>query len=125
MLIKKEIMQQLSMQLSLPYTGKEQDWDLEMANSNRIEEFIKFYKEANLSDEKKVAIMSLILASYDDLLNKKNLKCDEKWNAIKFELTSQKKIFKTLIDYWSLVNEIDKNNVFVITPLIREVKATK
>lgn len=96
-----------------------------MANSNRIDEFIKFYKENNLSDEKKVATMALILASYDDLLNEKDLEWTEKWNEIKSELNSEKAIFSTLIDYWSLDDKVESNNVFKITPLIRKIKAIK
>ena len=45
MIFKKEIIEHISKQLSLPFTGTEQDWDLEMANSNRIDDFLRFYKK--------------------------------------------------------------------------------
>ena len=114
-------MEQLSKELSLPYTGTEQDWDIEMADSNRIDEFIKFYKESHLCDDKKVAVMSLILASYDDLLNENNLEIDDRWNEIKSILKSEMIIFVDLIDYWSLSNE-EEDNLFQITPLVRNIK---
>jgi hypothetical protein len=63
MILKKEIIEQLSKELSLPFTGLEQDWDIEMADSNRINDFLEFYQQNNLSADKKVAMMSLILAS--------------------------------------------------------------
>lgn len=122
MILKKEIIEQLSKELSLPYTGIEQDWDIEMANSNRIDEFLKFYKGSNLSDNKKVATMSLILASYEDLLNENNKEIDDRWNEIKSILEYEKVIFADLIDYWSLSNELGVDNLFQITPLLRNLK---
>lgn len=122
MILKKEIIKQLSKDLSLPYTGIEQDWDIEMANPNRIDEFIEFYKESNLYDDKKEAVMSLILASYEDFLNDNDLEIDDRWDEIKSILESQRVIFVDLINYWSLCNEIDEDNLFRITPLIRNIK---
>lgn len=120
MILKKAILEQLSKKLSLPFTGVEQDWEIEMANSNRIDEFIKFYKENDLSEDMKMATMALILASYDDFLNDKNLTNDDRWNEIKLELNYRKTLFNGLIEYWSMQDEIEE--VFKITPLIREIR---
>jgi hypothetical protein len=122
MILKREIIEQLSKELSLPFTGIEQDWDIEMANSSRINDFLKFYQQNNLSLGKKNAVMSIILASYEDFLNENNLDIDYRWNEIKAILGSEKVIFTNLIAYWSLNNEIDKDNLFRITPLIRNIK---
>jgi|SRR5690606_3180240 len=121
MILKKEIIEQLSKELLLPYTGTEQDWDIEMADSNRIDEFIKFYKDNNLCNDKKEAVMSLVLSSYDDLLNENNLEINDKWNEIKSILKSERIIFVDLIDYWSLNNEAEEGNLFRITPLMRTI----
>ena len=122
MILKKEIIEQLSKELSLPFTGREQDWDIEMANSNRINDFLKFYKHNDLSNDKKAAIMSLMLASYEDFLNERNIEIDDKWNEIKSVLESERVIFVELIHYWSLDNEVEEDNLFRITPLIRNIK---
>lgn len=122
MILKKEIIEQLSKELSLPFTGIEQDWDIEMANSSRISEFLKFYQQNNLSTDEKVAIMSLILASYENFLNENDLEIDYRWNEIKTILESEKSIFIDLVAYWSLRNEIKEDNFFQITPLMRNVK---
>jgi len=122
MILRKEIIEQLSKELSLPYTGIEQDWDIEMANSKRINDFLKFYQQNDLSDDRKTAVMSLILASYDDFLNESNLEDDDRWDEIKSILESERVILADLINYWSLCNEVDKDNLFRITPLVRGVK---
>jgi len=110
------------MELSLPFTGIEQDWEIEMADSNRINDFLEFYNQNDLPTDKKVAVISLILASYDDFLNQNNLEIDNRWSEIKFILESEKLIFIDLINYWSLSNEVEEDNFFRITPLIRSIK---
>ena len=122
MILKKETIEQLSNDLLLPFTGLEQDWDIEMANSNRLDDFLRFYQENNLSRDKKTALMSLIVASYEDFLNENNIEIDKRWNDIRFILESERMIFLDLINYWSLSNEVEEDNFFRITPLVREIK---
>jgi len=120
MILKKEIIENLSRELLLPYTGIEQDWDIEMADSNRIDEFIAFYKRGDLSDELKLATMSLILTSYEDYLGINELGNNRHWEEIKSQLKAEKILFKDLIRYWSIGEEAE--NLFRITSLIREIK---
>ncbi|MEN9639045.1 MAG: hypothetical protein RLZZ262_913 [Bacteroidota bacterium] len=122
MIIRKEIIEQLSKKLSLPYMGIEQDWDVELADKNRVDEFIFYYNENDLSFEMKYATMSIILASYDDFLNDIEIDSDYRWFEIEKILKSEKEIFRDLLEYWAVDSEIE--NVFRITPLIREAKAT-
>ena len=104
---------------SQSYTGTEQDWDIEMADSGRINDFLKFYQKNELTSDKRVAVMSLILASYEDYLNENHLAIDNKWDEIKLLLQSERRIFADLIDYWSLGNETNEDDFFRITSLIR------
>jgi len=118
MIFKKSVIEKLSKELLLPYTGTEQDWDIEMADPDRINDFLLFYHMNDLSLDERVTVMALILASYEDFLNENNLDIDSKWNKIKLILKSEKKDFVELIDYWALDNE-QENNIFKITSLIR------
>lgn len=122
MILKREIIAELSKELSLPFTGIEQDWDVEMADLNRIDYFLKFYQGNELSVDKKVALISLIIASYEEFLNENNIHVDGRWDEIKSILESERVIFTNLIDYWSLRNEVAENNLFRVTPIMRNVK---
>ena len=110
MILRKEIIEQLSRKLSLPYMGFEQDWDVELADKNRIDEFISYYNENDLSAEMKYATMSIVLASYDDFLNDKELDIDYRWYEIEIILKSEKGIFRDLIEHWAVDSEIE--NIF-------------
>lgn len=122
-ILRKEAIEYINKIFSFQYMGIEQDWELEMANCSRINEFISFYVNTQLSVDRKRALMALILASYDDLLNEINLDTyiGEIWSEIKHILESEKKIFGDLITYWSCEGEINPDNYFKLTPLIRKI----
>ncbi|MDR1504776.1 MAG: hypothetical protein LBT43_20185, partial [Prevotella sp.] len=101
MVIKKEIIKQLSKRLSLPYTGTEQDWDIEMADATRINFFLHYFCNNKLSEEERFALMSLIIASYDDYLNEYEINADEIWNTIKTILEKERSLYSEIINYWA------------------------
>lgn len=121
MILKRKVIEELSEKLLLPFTGIEQDWELEMANLERIDEFLNFYEKSVLSTDEKIALMCLILASYDDLLNEKKLEVDNRWNEIKELLELDRVLFIELLDCWALNDELGKENIFKITPLVRSI----
>lgn len=120
MILKKEAIEKLSIGLSLPYQGNEQDWDLEMANAERIDDFINYYLgEGKLSDDEKLALTALILASYEDFLNN-GMKRDKNWEIVKEILKSNPQLYYELINYWQLGNT-SEDDLYQITPLLREI----
>ncbi|MBK7033701.1 MAG: hypothetical protein IPH49_10655 [Ignavibacteria bacterium] len=122
MFVRKETVKQLSREMSLPYKGNEQDWDIELADKNRVDEFISFYNDNDLSNDMKYAAMSTILALHDYLLDDTEIDRDYRWYEIERMLKSEKQLFSDLIEYWAVETEIE--DVFRITPLVREVRAT-
>ena len=66
--------------------------------------------------------MALIPASFEEFLNENDLNIDERWSDIKFILESEKNLFHDLIKYWSLSDEVEEEDAFRITPLIRTIK---
>lgn len=122
-ILRKDAVEYINKIFSFQCIGIEQDWELEMANPSRINEFMSFYLDTQLSVDRKRALMALILASYDDLLNETKLGvyANELWNKIKHVLESEKDIFSDLIAYWSCEKEINPDNYFKLTPFIREI----
>jgi hypothetical protein len=119
MIIDKSSIEFISKELNLPYSGDEQDWDLEMANYKRLYDFISFYSEKLTINQKK-ALMSLILASFNDLLNEVGMS-DDYWDKIRSVLVSENEIFKDLFVYWGASGESGTNNDdnYEITSLLR------
>lgn len=120
MILTKKAIESISEKLFLPVTGDEQDWEIELANSERVVEFVFFYQEHDLCPEEKKALMSLIFASYDDYLNINDIERDELWEEISRLVQLDKRLFSELIDYWRLNKETSPENYFHITHLIRK-----
>ena len=120
MILKKDSIISISRLFNLSCTGFEQDWDIEMADSSRINEFLRFYPRLNLSDSERIALMALIFASYDDLLNE--MTENKIWIEITTNIVKDKELFKDLLDYWSLVEEKESDDLFNITTKVRRLK---
>jgi len=126
MIIRKEIVAGLNERLSLNYTGQEQDWDLELADPNRITDFLNFIRDQNLSIEEKYAVMALVLSSYDDRLNYNPVSVadNEIWYSITELLNQSPEIYSDLLNYWALWNNQREEYLFAITKLVREYLTT-
>lgn len=122
-IFNKDAVQFLNAELRLPATGDEQDWDVELANPKRIREFIAFYEGNILDDEVKRALMALILASLEDLSH--SSKIDDVWKKVKDLICANYDLHKESVDYWALVNEINSEDVFLITKLMRSLDCNK
>ena len=120
-ILDTEAIQFLNKALNLPVTGFEQDWEIELANPNRINEFISFYENIKLDNKHKYALMALIIASLEDLSYIKPVE-HELWEKIYKLLSDEFDMYKPLIDYWSLADEKKSNDVFAITKLMRSLK---
>lgn len=118
MFITKEVADFLNVKLALPAKGDEQDWDIELANKDRVKEFTDYLNTAILTNEQKFALMSLIVASYEDLLVSKNKLYTPFWHKIGHILNSEKHLYQPIIDYWTQ----DKTTEgFLITSVMLQV----
>lgn len=126
MILKKEAIESISNKLCLKFTGIEQDWDVEFANPDKLNEYLSFYQknENNLSEDEKFALMALIWASYDDYLSIQEKEKVDFWNRIKELVASEQIIFSDLIKYWSVENEKNSEMFYHITPLARNLKTS-
>ncbi len=120
MVLTREAIEYLNKELRLPATGREQDWEIELADANRIDEFISFYENKTLSDDNKSALMTLIIGSLEDLAYAKPI--DEiMWGKIAKLLCDTPELHKPIIDYWSLGDENNSDDLFAITKLMRSL----
>ena len=103
--IDKNAIDYLNESLQLRATGREQDWDLELSDSGRLNEFIEFYKSEQLDGATKIALMALILSSFDDLMSAGGKKFgfdDEIRNLVVVDI----ELLKPLIQYWASMSPL-------------------
>lgn len=119
----------LSKLLQLEYDHNMQDWDLELADAKRLNEFCDLYESATLSrdHESRFALMELIIASCDDDLNSGPKEKSERDALIDIAtrvyhfLCQEFVLHIHTINYWRLPKEGDITNVFKVTPFMRKV----
>ena len=114
----KEAMAALNQALRLPATGQEQDWDIELADPDRVGEFVAYFERHALSEGEKHALMALILSSLEDLSNKKEVST-ELWDRIKRLLQADQDLYADLVKQWGPRN--DDLDGFAISPLLQSL----
>lgn len=120
----REAMDKFNRLLNLHEDKYMQDWDIELADSNRVNEFLECYQNHAKTNAEKLTLMSLIIASFNDYFwENKDLTM---WEKIKALLVADKKLFEPIFDYWSVwdddkIPDPDPEHHFIITPLMREI----
>lgn len=114
----KEAMAALNQALRLPATGREQDWDIELADPDRVDEFAAYFESHTLSKREKHALMALILSSLEDLSNKEEVST-ELWDRIKRLLRADRDLYADLVKQWGPRN--DDPDGFAISPLLQSL----
>lgn len=101
-----------------------QDWEIELADADRVAEFLELYEGGELDDDQAFALMSLIVASYDDLLQL-GRSDEQTWRRIRQHLVERFALHAYTVQYWSLPDEDDDpDHLFLTTPRMRDLMKT-
>lgn len=118
----------LTRQLSLkPMRKYCQDWDLETADSSRVDEFVSAYNQRKFSAVEKLLLMELIVATFDEALRCSEPVRETLWNEISELLINDYEIHDYTIYYWSLWElealdeDFGEHCFFHLTPKMREI----
>jgi hypothetical protein len=114
-------MDRLSAELGLAYRG--QDWELIAADSRRVIEFLDFYDSRQLNDDERFALMSLIIASFDERVSAGQ--DDALQVRIVARLSARFDVFSYLVQHWALPDEDAKEAAFSFTPIARQIMQSK
>lgn len=116
----RQAMDKFNQLLNLHEDKYMQDWEIELADDTRLDEFLECYHSHAKTNEEKFTLMSLIIASFDDYYWE-----DESsimWGKIKPLLLVDRDLFKPLIEYWCAWDGGDNPEYyFNISPLMREI----
>ena len=90
----------LAEKLNLKFDENSQDWEWEISDSSRIDEFITEYDNQNSSQEEKEILMEIILDSLNDM-GKIDDGFEKYLISILFRLKKNSQIHKGTISYWT------------------------
>lgn len=109
----------LAKRFNLPYDPRMQDWEYEVADSNRINVFLKAYIEEQLTENEKFVLMEILIQSFED--SDLDLAKDINWQCLLGLLEKNIALHATTICYWSLGNKA-YDLCWMVTPDIRRIK---
>lgn len=91
----------LAEKLNLDFNDSMQDWEYEVADANRIQDFIAEYDKIQTSDSEKESLMEIIIDSANDLLlNKRNKEFKISILLINERLRKNEHLHFMTINYW-------------------------
>jgi hypothetical protein len=77
-----------------------QDWEWEIADSARINDYICLYMKSHMNDDDRITLMETIIQSTEDLYSLNGFP-PKQWRQVKLLLTANSKIHHYTIFYWS------------------------
>jgi len=93
----------LAIKLNLEFNENMQDWEWEISDSSRIDEFITEYDNHNSSQTEKQTLMEIILDSLNEMGNINN-NFNKHLNSILVRLKKNAEIHRGTIEYWKKGN---------------------
>ena len=97
-----------------------QDWEIELSDGQRLQEFVNAYDTLSLDEDERFALMALIVASAHDSLDFHGL-TDSEWRVIHDRLVLDANIHASTIFYWCCVDATCDDECFTLTSRMRAV----
>jgi hypothetical protein len=110
----------LANRFGLPNTPDMQDWEWEVADPSRIDEFMSAYESGDLSEDERFVLMEILLQSFADLGT--SLEDDPRWVRALRWLDENVDLHAHSVWYWSVLDpEMDQDEIWSVTPFIRTI----
>lgn len=109
----------LAYRFNLPNEPNMQDWEWEVADPQRINEFLAAYISEDLTEEQKFTLMETMLQSFEDL--DEPLEKDSRWYKVLTILDQHIALHLSSVYYWSALDTEDVDEQWRVTPFLRVI----
>jgi hypothetical protein len=109
----------LADRFSVPNDQHMQDWEWEIADSNRISEYLAAYKSGELNDDERFTLMETIIQAFEDLPD--SLDADCRWTEVLQLLDSNIDLHAYSVWYWSDLEDELGDESWRVTPFLRKL----
>jgi hypothetical protein len=93
-----------------------QDWEWEVADPKRIDEFLRAYEGGELSDDERFTLMETILQSFEDL--SRTLEADKRWLQVLALLEANIQLHIYTVWYWA---DLENDTTWKVAPFLRQI----
>lgn len=109
----------LAARFGLPYADSMQDWEWEVAEAAKFDEFLGVYRDVNLPDEERASLMEMLLQCIEETESASDFASF--WSAIEPLLVARAALHRPTIAYWSCLSEAAPEHCFRVSPFMRRV----
>lgn len=110
---------QLANRFDLPIGPHMQDWEWQVADPNRIDEFLAAYKSGELDDDERFTLMEMLIQSFDDL--EEELEMHPRWTELLDLLEENAELHAKTLWYWSTPAADEVEPEWSVSPYLWEV----
>ena len=111
----------LAKRFSLPNHDGMQDWEYEVADPEKINDFFEVYKNESTVEDEKFILLEMLLESFED--STIDLNDNKEWNELLELVNSRFKIHVYTLWYWSCFGSNNTEEMFRVSPFIRDIYA--
>ena len=109
----------LSLRFGLANDPAMQDWEWQVADADRIDEFVAALETDGLSEDERFTLMEIVLQSFEEL--SAPLELDQRWKRILEILDQNVSLHGHSIWYWSCLDVEDPTDWWRVTPYMRSI----
>jgi hypothetical protein len=109
----------LAERLGLVNEPRIQDWEWEVADPGRIDEFLSTYESGELSEDERFTLMETMLQSFEEL--PAALEADPRWSRLLDILDRNARLHAHSIWYWSAPDADNLEECWRVTPFLRPI----
>jgi hypothetical protein len=94
-----------------------QDWEWEVADPERIEEFLSLYEAGGLDEDERFALMEILIQSFED--SARDLATDPAWKRLLALLERNLDAHRYSVWSWSAVEAAAPRDMWRVSPYLR------
>lgn len=105
--------------LGVPNDVSMQDWQWQIADSTRIDEYLGLYQGNSLTDDERFTLMETIIQSFADLPTE--LSTDPRWETVLETLDRNIRLHAHSVWYWATLENESLDDCWTVTPFMRKL----
>lgn len=109
----------LSERFGLPFSPSMQDWEWEVADASRFDEFVDAFLTGELRDDELVSLMEILVQCTEDAADEHEFV--SRWVAVEPLLRGRPRLHEATIQYWACLGEADPEAWFRVSPRMRAI----
>jgi hypothetical protein len=110
----------LANRLQLPYDPSMQDWEWEVADPSRFEEFLEVYSSGDLTDDERFTLMEMLIECVEEM-GLPMIGSSPQWQTIASRLLARPELHVSSVRYWSCLDDRDLEDCFRVSGPMRAI----